>query len=118
MNEGYRNIGKKVLLGMQWAHEHLRFKYLLKTDDDAFVCLSKLFSELQRHDMTERMYYGATRVSLSFGSPQPSARLLLVACAIDARTNAFSFAHQASSRTTQCRSSRIRMIRWRTQGAF
>jgi len=37
--EGYDSLSKKVLAGMAWAVEHSSFEYLLKTDDDSFVCV-------------------------------------------------------------------------------
>ncbi len=48
--EGYRNISRKVTGAMAWAAANpaADFRYLLKTDDDSYVCVSKLLSQLQK----------------------------------------------------------------------
>jgi hypothetical protein len=45
--DGYRQIVHKVLGALRWANGALRFKYLLKTDDDSFVCAARLLELLR-----------------------------------------------------------------------
>lgn len=56
-DDGYRQIAQKVLGALSWAIEHAPFKYVLKTDDDSFVCVSRLL-ELLRGSARERLYMG------------------------------------------------------------
>lgn len=50
LRESYDGLSRKVLLSLRWALEvsELRFSFLLKTDDDAFVCTGALLSWLHR----------------------------------------------------------------------
>lgn len=53
VSEGYDSLGRKVLLALAWALEHESFSYLLKTDDDSYVCIGGLLRWLaaaQRDD--------------------------------------------------------------------
>ena len=40
------NFGRRYLWMIQWASERYTFEYLLRVDDDYFICLEKLLSEL------------------------------------------------------------------------
>lgn len=55
--DGYRQIVHKVIGAVQWAVSSTRFKYLLKTDDDSFVCVSRLLETL-RTMPRRRLYLG------------------------------------------------------------
>lgn len=57
VEDGYRQITHKVLGALRWAVERTRFRYLLKTDDDSFVCVARLL-ELLRPLKRERLYLG------------------------------------------------------------
>ena len=57
VGDRYRQISQKVIAAMRWVVEHLSFKYLLKTDDDSFVCLSRLL-EMLRAQPRQWMYLG------------------------------------------------------------
>lgn len=46
MMDSYTCLTEKVLLAMKWAMENVKFNFLLKTDDDVFVDLAKLFLHL------------------------------------------------------------------------
>ena len=53
--DGYRQIAHKVLASLQWAVSQVRFRYLLKTDDDSYVCASRLLELL--HPMPRAQLY-------------------------------------------------------------
>jgi hypothetical protein len=48
--EGYRRISDKVISALQWAAEDptAEAEYVLKTDDDSFVCVTRLLERLHR----------------------------------------------------------------------
>jgi hypothetical protein len=55
--DSYGNLTLKTILGLEWAQQHCKFKYFLKTDDDIFVYskgLVKWLCQLPR----ERVYTG------------------------------------------------------------
>ena len=58
VEDGYRELTHKVLGALRWAVQHTRFRYLLKTDDDSFVCVARLL-EVLRPLPRERLYLGA-----------------------------------------------------------
>ena len=43
------NFGRRYLWMIEWASERYDFQYLLRLDDDYFVCFDKLIYELQHH---------------------------------------------------------------------
>lgn len=53
----YERLPVKVIGSFQWLNAHVRFKYVLKTDDDAWVCTHALLSTLARFPRT-RLYWG------------------------------------------------------------
>jgi hypothetical protein len=55
--DGYRNITEKVVSAMRWAASTVAFRYVLKTDDDSFVCVARLL-ELLRPMPRKRLYMG------------------------------------------------------------
>uniref|UniRef100_A0A8C9JC21 Hexosyltransferase n=1 Tax=Panthera tigris altaica TaxID=74533 RepID=A0A8C9JC21_PANTA len=47
--DSYRNLTLKTLIGLSWAYKHCSMaRYILKTDDDVFVNVPELVSELVR----------------------------------------------------------------------
>jgi hypothetical protein len=59
--DGYTRILHKVIGALRWALVHLPFKYVLKTDDDSFVCAARLL-ELLRALPRERAYVGVVNL--------------------------------------------------------
>ena len=55
--DGYRDISHKVLASLQWVLAHVHFRYLLKTDDDSYVCAARLL-ELLRPLPRAMLYLG------------------------------------------------------------
>lgn len=45
---GGMNFARRYLWLIQWASERYKFKYLLRVDDDYFICFKKLMLELRR----------------------------------------------------------------------
>jgi len=41
-----KNLPKKDMVGIEWAHENLNFNFLLKCDDDLFIDIDSLIDEL------------------------------------------------------------------------
>lgn len=46
VEDGYRQLSQKVLGAMAWLLDSVAFKFVLKTDDDSFVCLARLLALL------------------------------------------------------------------------
>ena len=55
--DGYRQISAKVVGALRWAVGAAPFRYLLKTDDDSFVCVARLL-ELLRPLPRSKLYLG------------------------------------------------------------
>ena len=55
VEDGYRQIAQKVVGAFAWAAAHVAFKYVLKTDDDSFVCVARLVERL--HYAPRRGFY-------------------------------------------------------------
>lgn len=55
--DGYRQITQKVVAAFAWVTSTLQFKYVLKTDDDSFICLARLL-ELLRPMARGAVYLG------------------------------------------------------------
>ena len=58
LKDDYNNLTRKVLYTLVWADENLHFSYLLKCDDDTFVRVSLLLSELRRRKSADGLYWG------------------------------------------------------------
>ena len=58
LRDSYSNLTAKVLLGLQWAMEHVQFDYVIKTDDDSYVRLERLVLALERLHCPEKLYWG------------------------------------------------------------
>ena len=57
--EDYWQISWKVLLALEWALGAADFDYVLKTDDDSYVCVPGLLRWLTAHGSTELLYGGS-----------------------------------------------------------
>ena len=55
--DGYQQIVHKVIGALRWLVASVAFKFVLKTDDDSFVCAARLF-ELLRTTPRARAYVG------------------------------------------------------------
>ena len=57
--EDYWQISWKVLLALEWALGAADFDYVLKTDDDSYVCVPGLLRWLTAHGSAELLYGGS-----------------------------------------------------------
>ncbi|KAH9525070.1 UDP-Gal betaGal beta 1,3-galactosyltransferase, polypeptide 6 [Bulinus truncatus] len=57
VKDSYQELTNKVLQAFIWAYENVDFQYLLKVDDDSYVTVSNLLSELQKKPK-EKLYWG------------------------------------------------------------
>ena len=63
--ESYTNLTRKVLQAFVWADQNVDFSYLLKTDDDSFLKLDTIESELKARTSPKPLYWG----SVVIGNP-------------------------------------------------
>jgi hypothetical protein len=54
-------LTQRTLYGFKYTHERFKFDYILKCDDDDFVDVLRLASELHRRPTKEHLYWGAFR---------------------------------------------------------
>ena len=54
----YENLTLKTLLCMQWIEQNVEMEYWLKTDDDSYVLIKKMLSELEVRNSTIGLYWG------------------------------------------------------------
>ncbi|CAN0444807.1 unnamed protein product, partial [Laminaria digitata] len=75
--EGYRNIVFKTK-AMLCLVRHFDFKFLLKADDDSFVCLARIASMLHDLDpaVTDKVYAGVPTACNQTTNPDYWVRLL------------------------------------------
>lgn len=59
VSDAYVALTEKVLWSMRWALSNFQFRYLLKTDDDVFVDLAKLFVQVP-WNVQSSFYKGCT----------------------------------------------------------
>ena len=57
-HESYTNLTRKVLQAFVWADQNVDFSYLLKTDDDSFLKLDAIESELKARTSPLPLYWG------------------------------------------------------------
>lgn len=57
IEESYSVLTRKVLEMFKYAHEHIKFNFLLKVDEDSFVCADRILDELLSKPQ-ERLYWG------------------------------------------------------------
>ncbi|XP_046863715.1 beta-1,3-galactosyltransferase 6-like isoform X3 [Xenia sp. Carnegie-2017] len=53
-----RNLGRRILWLFQWVNERYDFKYILKLDDDYFICFDKLMVELKYYRPRKFLVWG------------------------------------------------------------
>ena len=58
LHESYKALTNKTIEMLKWSHEHINFTYLMKCDDDTFVYVDLLVSELRKRPKTTGLYYG------------------------------------------------------------
>ena len=58
LKDGYLNLTLKVLNILVWADNHLHFAYLLKCDDDTYIRVEAIVSELKRRKSRQSLYWG------------------------------------------------------------
>ena len=58
LKDGYHSLTLKVLNMLVWADNHLRFSYLLKCDEDTYVRVEAIVSELNGRKSMESLYWG------------------------------------------------------------
>ena len=64
-HDDYWNQTLKIQMGFEWAAKHCNFSFLLKIDDDVFVNLRTLLSNLSKPSMPrEKLYMGLLWVKL------------------------------------------------------
>ena len=56
--DSFTNLTIKLLKGMEWAHKHLTFDYLMKTDDDCYVRLDKIGAAIRRLKCLRQLFMG------------------------------------------------------------
>ena len=57
VSDSYRSLTSKVVSMFEWVVTHIHFRYVLKTDDDSFVCVSRLL-EMLRILPRRKLYLG------------------------------------------------------------
>ena len=61
LEDSYYELTNKVLQTFVWVDENLKFSYLLKVDDDSFVRLDVIISELEKSLQRAKLYWGFFR---------------------------------------------------------
>ena len=56
--EGAGVLTNKTLSLFIWAYQHVRYKYLMKCDDDTYVFITPLLDELKKRRTIKKFYYG------------------------------------------------------------
>ena len=55
--DSYQQLTLKILEALKWLDSNVDFQYVLKVDDDSYVRVSKILSELE-HKPKDRLYWG------------------------------------------------------------
>ena len=58
VQDSHLSLSRRTIDGFTLALENFKFKYIMKCDDDTFVDLPRVASELQRRQYHERFYWG------------------------------------------------------------
>lgn len=63
LKDGYYELSNKVLQGFRWIDENIDCSFVMKADDDSFVMIDKIVSELKEFPETEasHLYWGFFR---------------------------------------------------------
>ncbi|XP_076054852.1 beta-1,3-galactosyltransferase 6-like [Oratosquilla oratoria] len=56
--DSYQALTKKLLASLVFVHYHIKFRFLLKCDDDTFVQISQVYKELMNIPYKQRFYWG------------------------------------------------------------
>ena len=70
VTDSHTTLTQRTLYGFKCAYKNYRFEYVLKCDDDTFVDVLRVASELQKIHTKGRLYWGTFRGEgkiLSFG---------------------------------------------------
>ena len=64
--DSYRNLTRKMVLGVEWAATHCQAQYVLKADDDSYVAVLELTQWLEEYQRTQgqnkAFYMGAALI--------------------------------------------------------
>ncbi len=52
------NFATRYLWIIKWANRNYKFDFLLRVDDDYFICMDRLFLELPYREMVTKLYWG------------------------------------------------------------
>ena len=58
LHDHYSNLTRKVLVSLVEVDNNYKFSYFMKCDDDVFIALDKLVSELEESFTTKSLYWG------------------------------------------------------------
>ena len=58
MVDNYQSLTRKILTTFVHLNRNVKFKYLLKVDDDSYVQLPQLLEELKNSNFQEKLYWG------------------------------------------------------------
>ena len=61
VTDSLTTLTQRTLYGFKYAYEHYKFDFILKCDDDDFVDVLRLATELYKRPSKERLYLGAFR---------------------------------------------------------
>ena len=65
--DSYRNLTRKMVLGVEWAALHCQAQYVMKVDDDSFVAVLELTQLLEEYQRTQghnkALYLGAALIN-------------------------------------------------------
>ena len=61
VTDSYTTLTQRTLYGFKYVHEHFGFDYILKCDEDTFVDVLRIASELHRRPTKEHLYWGDIR---------------------------------------------------------
>ena len=52
------NFARRYLWIINWANRNYKFDFLLRVDDDYFICMDRLFLELPYRKIIKKLYWG------------------------------------------------------------
>lgn len=65
--DSYRNLTRKMVLGVEWAAAHCQAQYVMKADDDSYVAVLELTQWLEEYQRTQghnkALYMGAALIN-------------------------------------------------------
>lgn len=71
VSDSHQSLTSRTLEGFLYALENIQFKYILKCDDDSFVDLPRVATELQRREYHARFYWG---FMMGYSEPHSSGK--------------------------------------------